>query len=286
MAHGRLSFRRKCEGGKPVNKQLLIKCLKAFFVGLVLLLLYAPILLLAVYSFDKTNMIGRFEGFSFTHYAALFQNSKVLGMIGNTFLLAFVAATLSTILGTMGALGMFYSKKRMKMLIHGASQIPVINAEIVTALSLAVTFVAIGLGKSYFTLLIGHMVICTPFVVLSVMPKLKQMDNSLYEAALDLGASPFKALMQVVLPQIIPGVISGFMLAVTLSLDDYIVTMYTRPSGFETISTYVYNATTKGNAHTAVTLASLWALTTIIFVVIVLFVLISNLTGRKKEADR
>ena len=265
---------------------VLKNCLKAFVVGLVLLLLYLPILLLAVYSFDKTNMIGRFEGFSFTHYAALFQNSKVLGMIGNTFLLAFLAAILSTVLGTMGALGMFYSKKRVKMLINGASQIPVINAEIVTALSLAVTFVAIGLGKSYFTLLIGHMVMCTPFVVLSVMPKLKQMDNSLYEAALDLGASPFKALMQVVLPQIIPGVISGFMLAVTLSLDDYIVTMYTRPAGFETISTYVYNATTKGNAHTAVTLASLWALTTIIFVVIVLFVLISNLAGRKKEADR
>ena len=265
---------------------VLKKCIKAFVVGLVLLLLYLPILLLAVYSFDKTDMIGRFEGFSFTHYAALFQNSKVLGMIGNTFLLAFLAAILSTVLGTMGALGMFYSKKRVKMLIHGASQIPVINAEIVTALSLAVTFVAVGLGKSYFTLLIGHMVMCTPFVVLSVMPKLKQMDNSLYEAALDLGASPFKALMQVVLPQIIPGVISGFMLAVTLSLDDYIVTMYTRPAGFDTISTYVYNATTKGNAHTAVTLASLWALTTIIFVVIVLFVLISNLAGRKKEADR
>ena len=269
------------------KKQAVIKCCKAFFVGLVLLILYAPILLLAIYSFDKTNMIGRFEGFSMTHYAALFQNSKVLGMIGNTFLLAFLAAVLSTILGTVGALGMFYTKKRVKMLIHGASQIPVINAEIVTALSLTVTFVAIGLGRSYFTLLIGHMVICTPFVVLSVIPKLKQMDNSLYEAALDLGASPFKALWKVVLPQIIPGVISGFMLAITLSLDDYIVTMYTRPTGFETISTYVYNATSKGNAHTAVTLASLWALTTIIFVIIVLFVVISNLSSiRKKEARK
>ena len=270
-----------------MNKQFALKCCKAAFVGLALLILYAPILLLAIYSFDKTNMIGKFEGFSLTHYAELFRNSKVLGMIGNTFLLAFLAAILSTLLGTLGAVGMYYSKKKAKMLIHGASQIPVINAEIVTALSLTVTFVAIGLGRSYFTLLIGHMVICTPFVVLSVMPKLKQMDNSLYEAALDLGAGPFKALMKVVLPQIIPGVISGFMLAVTLSLDDYIVTMYTRPSGFETISTYVYNATTKGNAHTAVTLSSFWALTTIIFVVIVLIVLLSNLSSiRKKEAKR
>ncbi len=269
------------------KKKLLLSCLKWAFVGLALLLLYAPILLLAVYSFDKTDMIGKFEGFSLVHYAALFSDSKVLGMIGNTLLLALAAAVLSTLLGTTGALGMFYCKKRIKSAIHVVSQIPVINAEIVTALALCVTFVALGIPKSYFSLLIGHMVICTPFVVLSVMPKLKQMDNSLYEAALDLGASPFKALMKVVLPQIIPGVISGFMLAITLSLDDYIVTMYTRPAGFETISTYVYNATTKGNAHTAATLSSFWALTTIIFVIIVLFVVVSNLTGKKrKEADR
>ncbi len=244
------------------RKKTLLSCLKWGFVGLVLLLCYSPILLLAVYSFDKTDMIGKFEGFSFAHYSALFTNPKVLGMIGNTLLLAFLAATLSTVLGTAGALGMYYCKKRVKGTIHAVSQIPVINAEIVTALALAVTFVAVGFGKSYFTLLIGHMVICTPFVVLSVIPKLKQMDNSLYEAALDLGASPFN-----------------------LSLDDYIVTMYTRPAGFDTISTYVYNATTKGNAHTAATLSSFWALTTILFVVIVLFVLVSNLVGRRKKEE-
>ena len=188
---------------------------------------------------------------------------------------------------TAGALGMFYTKKRLKTAINGASQIPIINAEIVTALALAITFVAIGMEKSFFTLLIGHMVICTPFVVLSVTPKLKQMDGSLYEAALDLGASPAKALFKVVLPQIIPGIVSGFMLAITLSLDDYIVTSYTRPSTFNTISTYVYNATTKGNAHTAVTLSSFWALTTLLFLVIVAVVLCANLTGkRNKEGKR
>ncbi len=268
-----------------MKKQIALKCLKAGFVGLVLLLLYAPILLLAVYSFDKTDMIGRFKGFSFVHYVNLFTDPNVLGMIGNTLLLAVVAALLSTLLGTAGALGMYYCKKRIKGTMQALNQIPVINAEIVTALALTVTFVAMNIERSWFTLIIGHMVICTPFVVLSVIPKLKQMDGSLYEAALDLGASPFKALMTVVLPQIIPGVISGFMLAITLSLDDYIVTMYTRPTGFETISTYVYNATTKGNAHTAVTLSSFWALTTIIFVIIVLFVVCSNLIGRKKKEE-
>lgn len=265
------------------RKNIAIKCLKAAFIGLVLLLLYAPILLLAVYSFIDTDMIGTSGGFSLRHYAKLFGDPAILNMIGNTFLLAFVAALLSTILGTLGALGIYYSKKRARAAIHTASKIPVINAEIVTALALAITFVAVGLPKSFFTLVVGHMVICTPFVVLSVMPKLKQMDNSLYEAALDLGASPTKALFKVVLPQIVPGIISGFMLAVTLSLDDYIVTMYCKPSTFNTISTYVYNATMKGNAHTAETLASFWALTTIIFIVILAIVLAANLTGRKKK---
>ena len=269
-----------------MRKQLLFKCLKAGFVGLILLLLYSPILLLAIYSFNSVNTIGGWGEFSLVHYQKLFNDPVILKMIGNTVVLALVSAALSTVLGTAGALGMYYWKKRAKAAMQVTNQIPVINAEIVTALALTITFVSIGIGKSYFTLLIGHMVICTPFVVLSVIPKLKQMDNSLYEAALDLGASPFKALMKVVLPQIIPGVISGFMLAITLSLDDYIVTVYTRPTGFETISTYVFNATTKGNAHTAETLASFWALTTIIFVIIVLFVLISNLAGRKNREER
>ncbi len=261
------------------------KCLKWVYIGLVLLLLYAPILLLAVYSFNDATLIGTWGEMSFSHYVTLFTDSAILEMIGNTVLLAFLAAILSTVLGTAGALGIYYSKKRTKKLLNGVSQIPVINAEIVTALALAITFVAVGIEKSYFTLLVGHMVLCTPFVVLSVMPKLKQMDDSLYEAALDLGASPAKALFTVVLPQIIPGIVSGFMMAITLSLDDYIITSYTKPSTFNTISTYVYNATTKGNAHTAVTLSSFWALTTIIFVIILAVVLISNFVGRKKEDE-
>lgn len=270
------------------KKAITFKCLKAGFIGLVLIFLYAPILLLAVYSFNSTDTIGTWGEFSFTHYVKLFGDSTILGMIGNTLLLAFLAALLSTVLGTAGALGIYYSKKRTKTAMNVASQIPIINAEIVTALSLTLLLcVVIGLPRSYFTLLVGHMVICTPFVVLSVTPKLKQMDNSLYEAALDLGASPAKALFKVVLPQIIPGVISGFMLAITLSLDDYIVTFYTKPATFDTISTYVYNATMRGNAHTAEVLSSFWALTTLIFVIILAIVLTANLTGnRKKEKQK
>ena len=268
------------------RKAIVIKCLKAAFIGLILLLLYAPILLLAVYSFIDTDIIGTSGGFTFDHYTDLFTNAQAMTMIGNTLGLAFASAALSTVLGTLGAIGMYYSKKRVRTTMGAVSRIPIINAEIVTALALAIMFVAFGLPKTYFTLLMGHMVICTPFVVLSVMPKLKQMDNSLYEAALDLGASPAKALFKVILPQIVPGIISGFMLAITLSLDDYIVTVYTRPSGFDTISTYVFNATIRGNAHTAQTLSSFWALTTIIFIIILIVTISANLASRRKKEVR
>lgn len=268
------------------RKEIAIKCLKAFIVGLVLVLMYAPILVLAVFSFSSTNTIGTSGEFSFVHYQKLFGDRTILTMIGNTLLLALLSAVLATVLGTFAALGMHYNKKQIRKVIGSISQIPVVNAEIVTALALAITFVAVGLPKSYFTLLIGHMVISTPFVVLSVLPKLKQMDPSLYEAALDLGASPAKALFKVVLPQIIPGIVSGFMLAVTLSLDDYIVTSYLKPAGFDTISTYVFNATMKGNAHTAETLSSFWALTTIIFVVILAVVISANLVGKRNKGGR
>ena len=162
-----------------------------------------------------------------------------------------------------------------------ANQIPVVNAEVVTGFSICVLLIVVlGLSKdSFFPLIVGHVVLEAPFVYLSVLPKLKQMDNSIYEAALDLGASAGLALRKVVIPQLIPGIVSGFMLSVTLSLDDYFITTYTKPSTFDTISTYVVNAT-KG-AHTEIKTA-LWALSTLIFVVIVAGVLAWNLLADRK----
>ena len=252
----------------------------------VLLFIYAPILLLVVYSFTDSNVIGKWDGFSFDLYVQLFRDAEIMQILFNTIWLALAAALLSTVLGTAGAIGIFYSKRKFAKPLQAVSQIPVINAEIVTAISLALLFSAVFLYRTYLSLIVGHMVLCTPFVVLSVMPKLKQMDPNIYEAALDLGASPSAALFKVVIPQIFSGIVSGFMLSITLSLDDYIVTFYTRPSGFETISTYVFNATTRGNAHTAATLSSFWALTTIIFVVILIVVISANLVGRKKEVRK
>ncbi|HIY97652.1 MAG TPA: ABC transporter permease [Candidatus Borkfalkia excrementigallinarum] len=258
------------------------KILSIALCAAVLVFIYAPILLLVVYSFTESKVIGKWDGFSFALYGQLFRNAEIMQILFNTVWLALVAAALSTVLGTAGAIGIFYSRRRVAKPLQAASQIPVINAEIVTAISLALLFSVVFLYRTYFSLIVGHMVLCTPFVVLSVLPKLKQMDSNTYEAALDLGASPAQALFKVVVPQIFSGILSGFMLSITLSLDDYIVTAFTKPPMFDTISTYVYNAVKNGtNSSTP----ALRALSALIFVVMIVILLAVNLRARKaKEA--
>ncbi len=253
------------------------KTLKIIFFALVVLFIYAPILVLAVYSFTDSANIGPIHNFSLKNYKTLFTSEELTGMITGTVFLAFGSAIIATILGTLGALGAFYSKKFSKVAMNSMNQIPVVNADVVTGFSICILLiVVVGIDKStYIPLVIGHIVLSAPFVYLSVVPKLKQMDNSLYEAAMDLGASPQMALRKVVIPQIAPGIISGFALAVTLSLDDYFITSYTKPATFDTISTYVVNAT-KGSQTDIKT--ALWALSTIIFVIVIL----ANLKSSRK----
>lgn len=256
------------------------------FLCIMLLVLYLPILILAVYSFTDAANIGSIRGFSIHNYVTLFTTPELLQMIGGTLLLAVGSAVLATFLGTIGAIGSFYSKRKVNAAISTINQIPVINADVVTGFSICILLVVVlGVSKDTFVpLVIGHVTLCAPFVYLSVMPKIRQMDSALYEAALDLGATPFGALTQVVIPQIVPGIISGFGLAITLSLDDYFITTYTKPATFNTISTYVVNAT-KGSQTTIKT--ALWALSTIIFAVVILFVAIVNVrTAKKEEAQR
>ena len=255
---------------------------KILIVSFVFLFLYLPILILAFYSFTTSANIGTVQGFSLDNYRTLFTSPELVQMIVGTLVLAFTAATLSTILGTLGAIGSFYSKKNLSRLMSTTNQIPVINADVVTGFSICILLVvALGVSKdTYIPLVIGHVVLGAPFVYLSVLPKLMQMDGSIYEAALDLGATPFTALRKVVLPQILSGVLSGFALSVTLSLDDYFVAVYTKPATFDTISTYVVNAT-KGSQTTIKT--ALWALSTVIFIVVVLVVLGMNLRTAKEE---
>ncbi len=257
------------------------KVISYSWLVLAALFMYIPVLILAVYSFTESTTIGAIRGFSLHNYVTLFTMEELRNMIFGTLVLAVGAAVLASILGTMGAIGAFYSKPFSKALIDTANRIPVVNAEVVTAFSICILLIVVlGIEKNTFIpLVIGHVVLCAPFVYLSVMPKLKQMDNGIYEAALDLGATPFQALYKVVLPQIVPGIISGFMLSITLSLDDYFITTYTKPATFDTISTYVVNAT-KG-AQTEIKTA-LWALSTVIFLVVILAVVIMNLAASRQ----
>lgn len=260
------------------------------YIYLILLLMYIPILVLIVFSFTNATYIGTWNGFSFDLYAKLFQSEEIMVAIGNTLIIAVISAVCATVLGTVGAIGAFYSKKRTRAVMENINQIPVVNAEIVMALSLVVMFVFIGnkiFGGanlfSFWTLLIGHIILAAPFVYLNVKPKLQQMDPALYEAALDLGCSPRQALNKAVLPEIVPGIFSGFMLSVTLSLDDFIVTAFTRGSGLlsgagniETISTLVQAKIKKGPIP-----PEMRPLTTIIFLIVLLAVVIISLRRNK-----
>ena len=265
------------------------KFLQISYVALILLFIYAPIATLVLYSFVDSpivNISDAFKiGFSFNLYEKLFNDGDLMKIVYDTLFLALIVAILATILGTSGAIGIFYSKGKLGKGIAAANRIPVINAEIVTAVALVLLFTLLfDESRSYFALVVGHLIITTPFVVLSVMPKLKQMDPNLYEAALDLGATPTKALLTVVVPEILSGILSGFMLSITLSLDDYIISAYTKPAGFDTISTYVYGAMAKSNANSS--LPALRALSAIIFIVIILVVIIKNVSTRKKEIKK
>ncbi len=263
-------------------KNRTVKCIILF---LALAFIYAPILILALYSFADTATIGSAFHFSLQNYVTLFTTPELMDMIWGTLSLAVFSAIIATILGTIGAIGVFYSKKKAQMVANVVNQIPVVNADVVTGFSICILLVVVfGVSKdTFFPLIAGHVTLSAPFVYLAVLPKLKQMDSSLYEAALDLGASPAYALRKVILPQIMSGVISGFALAITLSLDDYFIATYTKPATFDTISTYVVNAT-KGSQTEIKT--ALWALSTIIFVLVLIFAVLMNVVSNKRSDDR
>ena len=267
---------------KVSGKKIAAKCAIYF----VLLLMYAPLIYITVFSFTSSTTTGTWGGFDLKNYTSLFNVSgniysqKIWDAVGNTMKVALVASLLSTILGTLGAIGIYNLRNRhLRNGMDFVTQIPVVNAEIVTAVSLLVLFLffksVFGLPLSFGTLVIGHIVLSIPYVVMSVTPKLEQMDPSLYEAALDLGATPSQGLTKVIIPQIMPGIFSGFLLSITLSLDDFIVTAFTRGPGLlsgdaaiETLSTYIQTSLKK---HTVP--AELRPLTLIIFLVVLAIVL-------------
>ena len=251
------------------------KFLSNSYIVLLLVMLYAPIIIIAIFSFTDSKVLGNWTGFSVDLYTSLFSggvSGRLIDAIKNTFLIALVAATVSTLLGTVAAIGINDLRYRKRRAINFVNNIPILNPDIITGISLFLLFVSMGITQGYTTVILAHIAFCTPYVVLSVMPRLMQMNPNIYEAALDLGATPMQAMRRVIIPEIRPGMISGFILAFTLSIDDFAVTIFTNGTdGLETLSTFIYADARKGGLT-----PELRALSTIILVVVLLLLVVVN----------
>lgn len=250
------------------------------YLWLLLTLLYAPIIIIGIFSFTESKVLGNWTGFSTELYTSLFSGEmhhSLIDAIKNTLTIALLAATASTLLGSLAAIGIFNMRGRKKQAINFLNDIPILNPDIITGISLFLLFVSLGISQGYTTVVLAHIAFCTPYVVLSVMPRLQQMNPNIYEAALDLGATPFQALRKIIIPEIRPGMISGFILAFTLSIDDFAVTLFTQGTeGLQTLSTYIYADARKGGLT-----PELRSLSTIIFVVVLLLLIIVNIRAKR-----
>ena len=266
------------------------KLLAKIYIWILLALLYAPLVFIAVFSFTESKVLGNWTGFSTKLYRNLFTGQmhgtgSLLAAVENTLLIALAAAFISTLLGTTAAIGIHNLHGRKRQTLTFLNNIPMINPDIITGVSLFLLFVFLHISQGYVTVVLAHVSFCTPYVVLSVLPKLRQMNPNIYEAALDLGATPSQALRKVLIPELKPGMISGFILAFTMSLDDFAVTFFTRGTvGLDTLSTYIYTDARKGGLT-----PELRPLMTMIFLIILALLLFTNLRQarhQKKNVQR
>ena len=259
---------------------MMTKIMAKAYLWLLLILLYSPILIIMIFSFTEAKVLGNWTGFSTKLYTSLLTGGvqrSLVGALWNTFAIAMLAASISTILGSIAAIGIFNLRSRSRRIMNFGNAIPMMNADIITGVSLFLLFVSFGISQGFTTVVLAHISFCTPYVVLSVMPRLKKMNQNVYEAALDLGATPFQALRKVIMPEIWPGMISGFILAFTLSIDDFAVTIFTIGNeGLETLSTFIYADARKGGLT-----PELRPLSTIIFVTVLVLLIVIN-----KRADK
>ncbi len=258
-----------------------MKKLSKVYVGLILAFLYLPILVLIIFSFNNTKSRSVFTGFTFEWYQKLFHNELIMTSLGNTLIVAVVASLAATVLGTVACIGISRMKKAPKAVVMQITNIPIMNPEIVTGVSLMLLFVFFAarmhLEFGFVTLIIAHITFDVPYVVLNVMPKFRQMDANLYEAAQDLGCGPIRSFFKVILPEILPGVVSGFLMAFTFSLDDFIVSYFTSGSTAQTLPVTIYAMTRRKISP------EINALSTIIFVVVLVILIIKNIIDRQSE---
>lgn len=254
--------------------------LKRFYLILILILLYAPILTLIVLSFNNSKTRSKWGGFTGKWYVSLFQNKEIMNALFTTLAIALLSAAIATLIGTIAAIGISAMGKRTRTVMMGVTNIPMLNADIVTGISLMLLFIAIRFSLGFTTILLAHITFNIPYVILSVMPKLKQTSKSTYEAALDLGASPLQAFLKVVIPDIYPGITSGFLLAFTMSLDDFIITHFTKGPGVDTLSTKIYSEVRKGIKP------EMYALSTLLFLSVLILLFLVNMTPPETERKK
>lgn len=252
--------------------------LQKLYITLIFIFLYAPIATLIVLSFNGSRTRAKWGGFTFKWYGALFQNKDILQALFNTLLIALIAALVSTLIGTIACIAIMSLKKKSRAIVMGITNIPMLNAEIVTGISLMLLFISLGFRFGLGTILLSHITFCIPYVILSVIPRMRQINPNTYEAALDLGAGPVYGFFKVVFPDIMPGVLSGFLMAFTMSLDDFIITHFTKGAGVDTLSTKIYTEVKKGIKP------EMYALSTIIFLtVLILLLLVNRVPAQKQE---
>lgn len=261
-------------------KRLIKNPFKKLYLFIILLFLYAPIAVMMIFSFNESKQLGHWTGFSLKWYEQLFADSQIMNALGTTLIVALLASAIATVVGTVTAIGLHDYGKFSKSLIMNITYVPVVNPDIITGLSLMLLFMFVKLKLGFLTMLIAHVVFCIPYVIFSVMPKLRQVNFSRYEAAQDLGATPSQALRKVIIPELMPGIISGFMLSFTLSIDDFVVSFFTTGNGVTNLSTIIYSMTKRGINP------KLNALSTIMFLAVLILLIAINLyqsRGKKKR---
>lgn len=249
---------------------------RRIYVVLIFLFLYAPIGTLIVLSFNASKSRAKWGGFTLKWYSSLFQNQEILRALWNTLLIALLSSLIATVIGVIACIAMQSMKRRSRTILIGITNIPMLNADIVTGISLMLLFIVLRMQFGFFTILLAHITFNIPYVILNVMPRMKQLNPHTYEAALDLGASHMQAFFQVTLPDILPGILSGFLMAFTMSLDDFIITHFTKGPGIDTLSTKIYTEVKKGIKP------EMYALSTIIFVTVLILLLLVNRTPKEK----
>ncbi len=259
----------------------MVKFLKRSYIYLIFVFLYLPIVVLMAYSFNASRSRGVWGGFTLDWYAELFRDRVIMSSLYSTLIIGFSSAVIATIIGTMAAIGIHNSRGWRRKLIMNITYIPVLNPEIVTAISLMILFVFAKMRLGYVTLLLAHITFNIPYVILSVLPKLRQLNKHLYEAALDLGATPMQAMWKVIIPEIMPGIITGLLLAFTLSIDDFVISFFTTGSGVSTLSITIFSMSRQGIKP------KINALSTIMFAFVLMLLIIVNVRqAREQKKER